>query len=978
MDNLKLKTWIFALLVLTILSTTAQKTNDSYNWSLVRIGGGGYITGMKIHPLDNNIQYFRTDVGGAYRWDDSKKEMVQILNFPFEKKDHYGVAGIALHPTNQSIIYLAVDRANTNKTSKILYSINKGDNWTEIAVPPGVKFGANGGRVGGTGINDTDREGSPIEINPNNPNELWVGTREKGLWVMDLSKEINQRWRKITSIPDNDQEGSIRSIKFNPNNNNQIIVGYATKGIYRSTNGGQSFELINNGYSDLKLIADISFSKNGDQLYVAARNKGVYKLSNPQTNRTWKKLNLPFSNIFRGYQTVTASPHSNNVVMASVAASSGNNLARLQISFDGGNTWTTKSQTNITNIFTWKDVSRSAGTHTSQIVFDPKDSNKLYYTSWFGLWHTDNWKQSTVHWKNNRARGHEEMVPSGLYAFPKNTKNNTLGINSADYVAIISKNPNSYNNKDVKPLMDDNSKAIKGVDITACEKYPNNFILSSTDKWQSTGGAPNYGALLYTSNGGDSYNRITAFNRNWGRSLVAIASNDPSNFIVVHGNQIHFTKDKGKSFQKANIPNLGNVVENNVFTSHRPLTQDYVSKNTFYLYDRTNGSIYSSTDGGSNWSKKSQTLPAHNINYSKASLKAVPNVAGHLWFNHPINGLYWSENFGTNWTKINNVKKAKSIAIGKERNEGDYPTLYMIGTLNSNPEEAVYRSTDRGKSWVKINNFDSLFLLSNPRYMAADRTIFGKVYIGIEGLGVWQGNDNSSPPLPSSALISDGLYYIESSNNNQRLLARNNEQHSARMHNPGDWNDQKWFFKHLGNNIYTIKNHLTGKYLQVNNNSCDGWVNVVTGNTFQEAHQKWKIIKNKEYYSLIPSNCQSVALDRNKGLIDANVQVWTFDYIDNPNQKWNIFSVGRSKETRIKNTYSIYPNPATHILNIELYIKYDNIKVMNSLGEIVPNIPKQKSTESILTMDVSNLNPGLYFIKISYQKISKIIRFIKK
>ena len=826
----------FTILILffTILNINSQTTE----WDQVKIGGGGYITGMKIHPSNSDIQYFRTDVGGAYRWDNNQEKMIQLVNFPSAKKSYFGVAGIAIHPSKQNIVYLAVDRTNKTNASKILYSTNQGDNWQEISVPDGVKFGANGGRTG-TNSNDTDREGSPIEVNPKNPNELWVGSRGKGVWILDLTKQTNSQWRRVSDIPDNSQEGSIRSIKFNPNNSNHIFVGYATKGIYRSLNGGQSFELINNGNSDLSLVADMSFSMSGDKLFVAAKNKGIYRLDNPASDKSWKKLTVPFSSTFRGYQTVTASPHSNNTVMASVAAATGNNLAKLQVSFDGGDTWTTKSKTSITNTFSWKDVSKSAGAHTSQIVFDPNNLNKLYCTSWFGLWHTDDWTKSTVNWKNVRAKGHEEIVPSGLFAFPENTSQNKLGINSADYVAIITKDPDSYNNRDVKPLMDDASKVIKGIDITACEQYPNNFILSSTDKWQPTANEPNYGALLFTSDGGNSYKRLNGYDRNWGRSLVAISSKEPSKFIVVHGNQIHYTRDKGVSFTKANTPDLGNIVENNVFTPHRPLTQDFVTKQKFYLYDRTNGSVYNSTNGGKDWVKKA-TLPADNKNYSRTSLKATPKNAGHLWFNHPNQGLYRSTNSGTTWTKISNVDKVQRFAIGKSKTENGYPTIYIIGVINSNStEEAIYRSSDQGNSWTKINDDNSLFLLSNPKYMAADRTIYGKIYIGVEGLGVWQGNINSN--TPPSSILSEKLDNVE--------------------------------------------------------------------------------------------------------------------------------------ENKIGNL--IYPNPVLDVLNIKITDQQSEIMVVNSLGQIIKQLPIQINSD-VLKLDVSSLDSDFYFIIIKSPKKIETINFIKK
>ncbi len=372
----KLVLYFTVLFLFTSLSHNIY-AQESYQWSQVRIGGGGYITGMKVHPNNSKVAYFRTDVGGAYKWDEIKKELVQILNYASDRENYYGVAGIALHPTKENIIYLAVDRGNTTGTSKILYSEDYGSNWDEIDVTGGIKFGANGGREGGSGFPDKDREGSPLAINPLNGNELWVGTREKGLWVLDLTK--TQRWRKINGIPDNTKEASIRTVAFHPTNPNAIFVAYAQFGIYRSTNGGASFVNINNGFSDLEDVADISLSKNGTNIYAAVRKKGIYKLYDPINNANWRNLNVPFANLGEGYQTVTASPHDDRLVVASPAATSGVNLARLQVSKDAGNTWVTKSNVSIDNTFEWASTS-NAGFFTSQLAFDPEDPNKLLST----------------------------------------------------------------------------------------------------------------------------------------------------------------------------------------------------------------------------------------------------------------------------------------------------------------------------------------------------------------------------------------------------------------------------------------------------------------------------------------------------------------------------------------------------------------------------------------------------------------------
>jgi len=42
-----------------------QKTKP-YIWRNVKIGGGGFVSGVMFHPTEPNLVYARTDVGGAY------------------------------------------------------------------------------------------------------------------------------------------------------------------------------------------------------------------------------------------------------------------------------------------------------------------------------------------------------------------------------------------------------------------------------------------------------------------------------------------------------------------------------------------------------------------------------------------------------------------------------------------------------------------------------------------------------------------------------------------------------------------------------------------------------------------------------------------------------------------------------------------------------------------------------------------------
>ncbi len=733
---------LFLKLFILLIAFQSNAQNDSlnYNWESVTIGGGGYITGMKIHPLDSNIIYMRTDVGGAYRWNSDLEKMEQIINL--REGNYYGVAGIAIHPTNKDIIYLAVDRKNVAEKSAILKSTNRGDSWEVIPTPSGVKFGANGGR-NNSNTDDRDREGSPIAITPNNINELWVGSREKGLW-----KLTGTSWQRIAqnTMPDNDLENSIRNVFFHPQNSNYIFVGYYNYGVYRSSNGGSSFASINGGNNDLKDVSDLSISTDGTQLFAACRNNGIYRLNTPLTNTNWTNTNIPDENQGYGYLTVTTSPHDNDIVVASPAGTSGNNFERLYVSYDSGANWIKKDDVTISSIYTWQQNDAN-GQHPSQITFDPINPDRLYYTCWSGLWHTPNWQSNQVDWTNTMNLGHEEIINCGLAEFPPNNDGNVLGVNSGDHTGWVISDPTDFPEEDIKDLTSPSGGFIKGAGFAICDQHPQNMAISSTNRWTDSDGY-----LLYSTDAGASFTKADGYQTSWGKANIAFAKGDPDNIVVACSDGIKYSTDHGATFNSASGIS-GIEVANAVFYSQRILASDFVVNNRFYVYKRTDGTVYRSTNSGQNWNYRG-TVPFTLSNEGNSTrLRATPGKAGHLWINHHNHGLHRSTDGGSTWTKINTVSKAIATAIGKEKEVDGYPTIYMFGQLTGEPEPWFYRSTTEGASWERISDEQDFFLGARIKHLVADRNEFGKVYVGTAGMGVWSGSETESEPEPEPLFI---------------------------------------------------------------------------------------------------------------------------------------------------------------------------------------------------------------------------------
>ncbi|WP_282080347.1 right-handed parallel beta-helix repeat-containing protein [Aquimarina algiphila] len=282
---------------------------------------------------------------------------------------------------------------------------------------------------------------------------------------------------------------------------------------------------------------------------------------------------------------------------------------------------------------------------------------------------------------------------------------------------------------------------------------------------------------------------------------------------------------------------------------------------------------------------------------------------------------------------------------------------------------------------VNKTNSEKQINLGNTNYVDAKNISYsGNVTLApYSSIVLLKGEGEIQPP-PSAQLITNGAYTIESITSNQRLLSRAKENYETRMVNPGEYDDQKWIFNHLGDNIYTIKNRANSRYLEVPNAKCENSVQVSTFTQILGDHQKWRIIKNGEgIYGLNPAHCLAQGLDRNNGMLNTNVITYSFG-MNNGNQKWKIIPTnlanrkGENDEalTQKMNNFSVYPNPAKEFMKIEGLSLGDKIKIYDMQGKMMMNM---NVTDSEEVVSLKSLKSGLYIVSISD---TEKIQFIKE
>src|SRR5580765_4869067 len=99
---------LFCMILMASFFSTAASA-QSYTWNnAVTSGGGGFIPGIIFNPTQQNLIYARTDIGGAYRWDQASQRWIPLMDWVgFNDWNTLGVESIATDPIDPTRFYVA-------------------------------------------------------------------------------------------------------------------------------------------------------------------------------------------------------------------------------------------------------------------------------------------------------------------------------------------------------------------------------------------------------------------------------------------------------------------------------------------------------------------------------------------------------------------------------------------------------------------------------------------------------------------------------------------------------------------------------------------------------------------------------------------------------------------------------------------------------------------------------------------------------
>jgi len=694
-------------------------------WKTVRVGGGGAVTSIQAHPRVQNLYFMTTDVGTPYRWNNTSQRWEGL--FYSLQPGYWGASqNVAFDPTDATgnILFATLSGAKCT----MLKSTDRGDTWIDCEVPLDIQS------------NSDQYSGQRLADYTQNSNIVFVTTRPASTGITAKNGTFKSAgagdrgsWSKMndlcgTFLAFDVSGGTISGVTKN------IFIG-CKDGVYLSTDGGNNFSLMVGSPININRGA---IQKDGT-LYVT-HNTGVAKWN----GFAWSDVTPPLAT---RYQAVDVNP--NNSAQVIVGESSWSPYRFTQfVSNNGGTAWTAISPVKDVSEIPW--FSGGIGAGLDDFCWDPFNQNMVWFSDFFNPHQTTNiWSGSKVTWKA-RGAGEEETCATGNLLCPPSGVNllhsNVADIGGWDHksltesptVGMISLFPWSWS-----------GDAGNMTGVAMQETNPNFIARVGRHGWSGSGYAG------YSADGGSTYTYWTCPSDATGGRIAVSATNETMVWAT-QGGPCYRSADRGTTWTKITTLPTGSIGGANVFASGLvfPLAADKVNGDKFYFYYA--GKMFLSVDGGITFTAGG-ALP-YPWYTNPMAVETTPGIEGDVWIAQGSSGLRHSKNSGVSFATVGNVQVAISVSFGKASPATPtVPALYVFGTVN-NIANGLFRSNDYGATWQIVSA--PVHTGVTPQGMAADRQVYGRVFLGASGNGTMYIEDFTDTQAPSAPtdLTASGVF----------------------------------------------------------------------------------------------------------------------------------------------------------------------------------------------------------------------------
>jgi photosystem II stability/assembly factor-like uncharacterized protein len=712
---------------------TAPVANEAYRWRPVAIGAGGFITGFSFDKSGKTMA-IRTDVYGAYVWDEAADRWRQVINAAsmpagdLERSSATGVYEIAVAPGDANRLYMAFK-------GFAWVSTDRGQHWSRGAGPFPTPFDAN---------SPFRMHGPFLAISPADPGLALFGTPAGGLM---RSADGGRNWSRVVTVPGSTAAGPPARpgadsapgamIWFAPHPH-EVWVMAPGSGMFRSTDDGVSFAPLASTGTAPTLLRHGAFSRDGSFWGVDAQSQKLWMYR----GGAWTDLVAIGAIAAKKFTTLAIDPSDGAIFV-----------------FDeGGRVWESGDGAHFTSVLRkvsvgpgdppWLHVADQSYVATAAVAFDPLVPGRLWSGAGTGIYFAMRPPGSLYLDWQSRSRGIEELVANDVLAPPggaplfaawdfgihrkPDLNRFSGGFGPRERVVIAAQQL-------AGTPADANFVATNASDTRHCCAEDGMTVMAgtSTDNGQTW----TRFASLPTPPGTDP---ADPWRMAYG--MIAVASDNPDNIIWAPSlnRSPFYTRDRGHSWSRVVLP--GEVLPFTgshaaLYLNRKTLVADPLLPATFYYYHGGEGAnhglqgLWVTQDGGGRWTRRFAGEIAPNGIYS-AKLRAMPGHAGTLFFTSGVasgdTALRRSDDGGSTWHVLRQVSLVDDIAFGKPAQASQWPTIFLSARIDG--RYGIWRSIDNAANWRQLATFPA-GTLDQVTVMEGDKLVFGRVYLGYKGSG---------------------------------------------------------------------------------------------------------------------------------------------------------------------------------------------------------------------------------------------------
>lgn len=706
----------------------------------VEIVGGGFVTGIVLHPREQGLMVARTDVGGAYRWDTDAQRWAPITDWIGGSRWAYtGVESVALDPNDPDRVYLALGIYNQPRFGKgvVARSRDRGRSWELTELPLGM-----GGNEAGRGC------GERLAVDPNCSSRLLFGSRDRGLWK---SEDHGASWARIASFPEIEtalpnptperwnyltQAVGVVFVLFDPESSakgapsQHILAGVSTQGtsLFESHDAGESWSPVPGQPKGLRPIRAV-LATNGTLYLTYGREPGpntmfdgaVFKFSSK--TKVWSTITplaprpeaeQPFG--YAGIAVDATDPERLLVATAYRDHARDSGGDELFLSLDGGETYTAIGQRAERDCarapwLAFRRGSAHLGHWIYALALDPFDSNRAYYGTGQTIWGTANLGRAAHGERTDwavAAVGIEETVPLS-WASPPEGAAVVVGTGDISGFAVFDVDDVRRHAALCQPTFKDTSS------LDFAELSPSLWVRVGSRGWNreldldtaafSLDGARTWRAFPSTPHASAQLGQ------------VAVSADGASWLWHPRDSALFVTADQGRTWRACE----------GIAEGQFALLSDRVEPERFYAFELAGTRAYRSDDGGGSFRPCARPLPAQGL----SDARAVFASAGELWL--VLDGaLFRTNDHGDSWRGVPVPGRARFVGFGRAERGGSSATVFVTAEFDA--VQLFLRSGDRGLNWTRLNDGEQQF--GQIRGITGDPKRFGRFYVGTGGRGL--------------------------------------------------------------------------------------------------------------------------------------------------------------------------------------------------------------------------------------------------